>query len=78
MACLPWLFRTVLESITKKYHNCRHYFIWDISDDFFFILIMECRVYSLESPQRGNSNENTQHTFMLKKNRKDIPIILAL
>ena len=31
-------------------------------------------VYSLESPWWGDSNENTQHTFMLK-NWKDIPIM---
>ena len=24
-------------------------------------------VFSLESPQRGDSNENTQHTFIFKK-----------
>ena len=24
-------------------------------------------VYTLESPQRGDSNENTQYTFILKK-----------
>ena len=32
-------------------------------------------VHSLELPHRGNSNENTQHTFMLKKNGKDIPLM---
>ena len=31
-------------------------------------------LYSLESPRCGDSNENTQHTFMLG-NRKDIPIM---
>ena len=30
-----------------------------------FILIMVCCVCSLESPRCGDSNENTQHTFML-------------
>ena len=34
---------------------------------FFFILKMVCCLYSLVSPQWGNSNENTQNTFMLKK-----------
>ena len=28
---------------------------------------MACCVYSLESPKWGDSNENTQHTFMLMK-----------
>ena len=32
---------------------------------FFFILKMVYCVFSLESPQWGDSNENTQHTFML-------------
>ena len=32
-------------------------------------------VYSLELPRWDNSNENTQHTFILKKNRKYIPIM---
>ena len=42
----------------------------------FFILIMVCCVYSLESPRCGDSNENTQHTFILKENRKkNIPIM---
>ena len=34
---------------------------------FFFILKMVNCVYQLESPRRNDSNENTQHTFMLKK-----------
>ena len=33
----------------------------------FFIFKMVYCVYSLESPQRGDSNENTTHRFMLKK-----------
>ena len=32
-------------------------------------------VYPLESPRWGDSNEHTQNTFMLKKNREDIPIM---
>ena len=36
----------------------------DISYGFFiFFIIMVCCVYSLESPQRSDSNEYTQHTF---------------
>ena len=34
---------------------------------FFFILKMVYCVYSLESPHRGDFNENTQYTFMLQK-----------
>ena len=37
---------------------------------FFFILKMVYCVYSLESPHRGDSNENTQHTLMLNKIKK--------
>ena len=40
---------------------------------FVFILKTVYCVYSLESPHRGDSSENTQHTFMLKK-IKDILI----
>ena len=42
---------------------------------FFFMSKMVHCVYSLESPRRGNSNENTQYTFMLKKIEKNIPIM---
>ena len=41
---------------------------------FFFILKMVYCVYSFESPLWGDSNENTQHTFMLKK-LDNIPIM---
>ena len=34
---------------------------------FFFILIIACCVYSLESLRWGDSNEKTKYTFMLKK-----------
>ena len=34
-------------------------------------------VYSLESPHRGDSNENTQHTFMLKK-IENVPLLFVL
>ena len=37
---------------------------------FFFILKMVYCVYSLESPRWGDSDENTQHTFILKKIEK--------
>ena len=42
---------------------------------FFFILIMICCVHSLESPRWGDSNENTQDTFVFKKIEKNIPIM---
>ena len=37
---------------------------------FLFILKMVYCVYSLESPRWGDSNESTQHTFILKKIEK--------
>ena len=37
---------------------------------FFFILIIVCCVFSLESPRCGDSNENTQHALMLEKLEK--------
>ena len=42
----------------------RHNFLVYIEND-----IVYC-VYSLESARRGDSSENTQHSFMLKKIRK--------
>ena len=33
-------------------------------------------VYSLELPRWGDSNENTQYTFMSKKIKKNISIML--
>ena len=38
-----------------------------MQDDFLFYMIMVCCVYSFESPQQGNADEETQNTFMLKK-----------
>ena len=62
-------FEHILESLTKKYHSCKHYCIWDISGDFLFILQMVGCVYSVESLWWGDSNENTPSTFMWKKKR---------
>ena len=45
---------------------------------FFFILKMVYCVYSLESPRWGDSNENTQYTFMLKKIEKISLLCLLL
>ena len=81
MARLPRQFQTHSWVPLKKSHSSRHYCIrnnlWWFS--FFYIEKVYC-LYSLESPQWGNSNENTQHTYMLEKLR-DIPImppVLAL
>ena len=38
---------------------------------------MVCCVYSLESPRLGDSNENTQRNFMLKKIEKKYPFYVA-
>ena len=70
-----------LESLTKTTQNCRHNFIWDNFRWFSFLYILKvCCVYSLGSPQWGDSDKNTLHTFMLEK-LADIlimPPVLAL
>ena len=67
MARLPRLFRTSSWVPWKKKHSCRFGIIRMI---FIFILKMVYCVYSLESPRWGDSNENTQHTFILEKIEK--------
>ena len=63
MACYYGCFKLILESLG------RNPIAADKGD--FFILKMVYFVYSLELPPRGgNSNENTQYTFMLKKIEK--------
>ena len=59
-------FELVLEYLTKS-HSADIIVFGIISGDFLFILIMVCCVISLESPWLGDSNQKTQHTFMLKK-----------
>ena len=39
-------------------------------DFFSFYHEIVCCVYSLESPHRGDSNENTQHTILRRKSKK--------
>ena len=72
MTRLPRLFRTL--SLVPNKNNIAADIIvfWDILGDYPFtcILIMVYCVYSLESPRRGDSYENTQHAFMLKKIEK--------
>ena len=50
--------------------------------DIFFIFfdMKVCCVFSLESPHRGDSNENTQYTIfnMNKKNTKNYPESAAM
>ena len=40
---------------------------------FLFYHEIVCCVYSLELPHRGNSNEYTQHTIIVKEIKKKIP-----
>ena len=81
VARLPRLFQTCSCVPNQEHPIAADIIVFGIISSIFFmilILIMVCCVYSLESP---HSNENTQHNFMLKKNRKDIPImspVLAL
>ena len=72
MARLPRLFRIRSWVPRKTSNSCRHYYIWNNLGWFFIILILVYCVYSLEW---GNSNENTQHTFIFKKFEKNIPIM---
>ena len=68
MARLPRLFRTRSWVPRKKTPWLQ---IWDnlVWFSCFILKTVYC-VYSLESPQWGDSNEYTQHTFMLKKIEK--------
>ena len=45
-----------------------------ISFQIFFFNMKICYVFSIESPHRGDSNENTQHTLSMSK-RKSPEII---
>ena len=65
---LPWV-------PWKKSHSSRHYYIWDNLVWFSFSIDngMLCVLNRIAS--RGDSNENTQHTFMLKKIEKIIPFM---
>ena len=68
MARLPGLSRTCSWVPRKKSHSCRFGIIYLWFSDFVSKTVY-C-VYSLESPQWGDSYEYTQHTFMLKKIEK--------
>ena len=68
MARLPRLFR--LESLGKKSIAAGIIIFGIILGNFLIILIMVCCVFSLELPRRGNSNENKQHSFIIKKIEK--------
>ena len=57
-------FELVLESLEKKSHSWR--FKIFLATFFCLLKIVNC-MYSSESHQWGNSNENTQHTFILRK-----------
>ena len=63
MAGLPQRFELVL----RKIPGCRFRIIK--GDFLFYKLEMVYCVFSLESPRRGDSNDNTQYTFILKKSK---------
>ena len=76
MARLPRLFWTMSPE-QKKNPIAADIIVFQV---IFFLVLKRYVVYSLEWPRWGNSNENTQHTFMLEK-LKDFPImppVLAL
>ena len=71
-------FKLILEPLGKN-HIAANLGWFSVIFFSFFILKMAYCVYSLDSPQWGNSNENTQHTFMkIKKNIPRMPPDLAL
>ena len=70
LARLPWLFRARPWVLSKKNTIAADITVFGIFWVIFFSLKMVCCVYSLESSHWGDSNENTQHTFMLKKIKK--------
>ena len=65
MARLPWLLRTRSWAPKKNSHSCRQFYVWD-NLGWFFILIMVCCMYSLESPRWGDSNENKTYLHVKK------------
>ena len=58
-------FELVIQSLGKKSHSCRFGIISGVY--LFSYWKMVYGVYSLESPRWGDSNVNTQYTFILKK-----------
>ena len=60
MAGLSWLIRTRFSpyKILPKAHAKQIF-----EEIFLFYHEIVCYVYSLESPHRGDSNDNTQHTI---------------
>ena len=75
MARLPWLFRT------RSWVPRKSFIAADLGQFrviFFNILKMVYCVFSLESPHWGDSNENTQHTFMSIENQKGPPDLALL
>ena len=70
-------FKLVLESLTKNSIPA-DITVSAINFGWFpFYIDMVCCVYSLELPRWGDSNENTQHTFMLEK-LKEISLLCLL
>ena len=70
MARLPRLFRTSSWVPYIKIPAADIIVFGIISSDFLFYIDNDMLWYSLESPHRGDSNENTQHIFMIEKRKK--------
>ena len=64
MARLPWLIELNFESLGKN-PTAANLIKYRVT--FLFMWKMIYCLYTLESPHPADSNENTQHTFMLKK-----------
>ena len=75
MARLPRLFR--IRSRVPKNIAADTIVFRIIVSGFLFYIDKVCCVSSLESPRRGDSNENRQHTFMSEK-LKEISLLCLL
>ena len=68
MARLPWLIRTRFESLRSSSDSTRKQIFREI---FLSYRKIVCCVHSLESPHRGDSNEYTHHTIIVKEIKKN-------
>ena len=67
MVRLPWLFRTLSWVPWKKFHSCR---FWIVYSDFLFYTENGILCVLVRIALSRQLNENTQHTFILKKIKK--------
>ena len=63
MARLPWMIRTLFQSLQNPSNRLRKQIFRDFFSLFYHGIV--CCLYSLESPHRGDSNEYTKNTIIL-------------